>query len=213
MQPEGTSQGFPLTAIKAQLLSFELPQRWLSIWGGTFASQPFYTAGCGRMQVLCCSALARHSTCKRCCAWSDKNRGYRRKAHLLLQQGSDPSGEMEMSKIQKQENLGYQSCPDKHASSNALNYAQIQRLQGREKSLFFLQKAKCPPVIRQRKCRFLSEFSISKECSVTEFVDGKHQGREDGPGCYGLPGFFESARVIKFQRSQPAERPKERSCV
>lgn len=67
-----------------------------------------------------------------------QNRGYRRKARLLLQQGSDPSGEMEMSKIQKQENLGYQSCPGKHASSNALNYAQIQYLQGREKSLFFL---------------------------------------------------------------------------
>ena len=74
-----------------------------------------------------------------------QNRGYRRKAPLLLQQGSDPSRETKMSKIQKQENLGYQSCPDKHASSNALHYAQIQSCQGREKSLFFLQKAKVPP--------------------------------------------------------------------
>lgn len=118
-----------------------------------------------------------------------------------------------MSEIQKQENLGYQSCPDKHASSDPLSYAQIQHLQGREKSLFFLQKVKYLPVIRQRKCQFLSEFSISKECSVTEFVDGKHQGREDSTVCYGLPGFFESASVIKFQRSQAAERPKERSCI
>lgn len=142
-----------------------------------------------------------------------QNRGYRRKALLLLQQRSDPSGEMEMSEIQKQENLGYQSCPDKHASSDPLSYAQIQHLQGREKSLFFLQKVKYLPVIRQRKRQFLSEFSISKECSVTEFVDGKHQGREDSTVCYGLPGFFESASVIKFQRSQAAERPKERSCI
>lgn len=141
-----------------------------------------------------------------------QNRGYRRKALLLLQQRSDPSGEMEMSEIQKQENLGYQSCPDKHTSSNPLSYAQIQHFR-EEKSLFFLQKAKYLPVIRQRKCQFLSEFSVSKECSVTEFVDGKHQSREDRTVCYGLPGFFESARVIKFQRSQAAERPKERSCI
>lgn len=75
------------------------------------------------------------------------------------------------------------------------------------------RKQSAPPVIRQRRCRFLSEFSISKERSVTAFVDGKHQRREGGTACYGLPGFFESARVIKFQRSPPAERPKERSCV
>lgn len=124
-----------------------------------------------------------------------------------------PARRWRRTRFKSKKNLGYQSCPDKHASSNALNYAQIQCFQGREKSLFFLQKAKCPPVISQRRCWFLSEFSISKEQSATEFVDGKHQRREDRTACYGLPGFFRSARVIKFQRSPPAERPKERSCV
>lgn len=110
----------------------------------------------------------------------------------------------------KARNLGYQSCPDKHESSTALNYTQIQHS---KKNLFFLQKAKSSPLIRQRKCHFLSVFSISKECSGTEFVDRNHRGREDGTVCYGLPGFSESARVIKLQCSQAAKRPKERSCI
>lgn len=42
--------------------------------------------------------------------------------------------------------------------------------------------------------------------SVTEFADGKRQGSRDGTACYGLPGFFESSRVTKLQRSPTAPR-------
>lgn len=36
---------------------------------------------------------------------------------------------------------------------------------------------------RENVCLFVSEFSISKECSVTQFVDGKHQGKENRTAC------------------------------
>lgn len=44
-------------------------------------------------------------------------------------------------------------------------------------------------------------------------MDRKHEGREDGTVCYGLPGFSKSARVIKLKCLQAAKRPKERSCI
>lgn len=74
------------------------------------------------------------------------------------------------------------------------------------------RKQRAPPSLG-RECHFLSMFSISKECSGTEFVDRNHRGREVGTVRYGLPGFSESARVIKLQCLQAAKRPKERSCI
>lgn len=51
-QPEGTSQGSPLTAIKVHLLSFKLPQRWLSIWRTTLPPSHF-TWQNARLLPLC----------------------------------------------------------------------------------------------------------------------------------------------------------------
>lgn len=80
---------------------------------------------------LLCTGQTQHLQTTLCLV--RQHRGDRKKAPLSLQQGSDPSREMEKSKIQKPENLHYQSCPDEHAPSKSLNYAQIQCLQRREK--------------------------------------------------------------------------------